>query len=75
MIGTLSHIEMGWIYNRGEKHAVQSCDLEPWNLGEGGKDVSDYGFQFRAGGQDFRVQVKIKTWNKIEAFEPFIYNV
>ena len=52
---------MGWIYNRGEKHAVQSCDLEPWNLGEGGRDVSDYGFQFRAGGQDFRVQVKIKT--------------
>ena len=57
--GTLSLIEMGWVYNRGEKFPVQEVTLEPWNLGEGGKDVGDYGFRFRAGGEWFSVQVRL----------------
>ena len=56
--GTLSLIEMGWIYNKGRKMAVEECDIQPWNLGEAGKDPSDYGFRFKAGGEWFNVQVR-----------------
>ena len=56
--GTLSLIEMGWIYNKGRKMAVEECDIQPWNLGEAGRDPSDYGFRFKAGGEWFNVQVR-----------------
>ena len=39
---------------------LQKCDIEPWNLGEGGKDVGDYGFRFKAGGKWFNVQVRVR---------------
>ena len=63
--GTLSHIEMGWVWlpgprgEQGTKEAVQECLLEPWHLGEGGTDPGDYGFRFRAGGRWFSVQVEL----------------
>ena len=66
--GTLSLIEMGWVYNRGEKFPVQEVTLEPWNLGEGGKDVGDYGFRFKAGGEWFSVQVRLAVEERGEAY-------
>ena len=48
---------MGWIYNKGRKMAVEVCQIEPWNIGEGGRDPSDYGFRFKAGGEWFNVEV------------------
>ena len=66
--GTLSLIEMGWVYNRGERFPVQEVTLEPWNLGEGGKDVGDFGFRFKAGGEWFNVQVSLAVDEKGEAF-------
>ena len=65
--GTLSMIEMGWVYNRGEKFPVEEVTLEPWNLGENGKDASDYGFRFKAGGEWFDVQVTLTTQARGEA--------
>merc|ERR1711892_481465 len=66
--GTLSLIEMGWVYNRGEKFPVQGVTLQPWNLGEGGKDVGDFGFRFKAGGEWFDVQVKLASEERRESF-------
>ena len=66
--GTLSLIEMGWVYNRGEKFPVQEVTLQPWNLGEGGKDVGDFGFGFKAGGEWFNVQVKLAIQERGESF-------
>ena len=63
--GTLSLIEMGWIYNKGRKMPVEECDIQPWNLGEGGKDPADYGFRFKAGGEWFNVQV-LKIYLKVK---------
>ena len=56
--GTLSLIEMGWIYNKGRKMAVEVCQLQPWNIGEAGRDPADYGFRFQAGGEWFNVEVR-----------------
>ena len=59
--GTLSLIEMGWIYNKGRKMPVEVCQLQPWNLGEGGQDPADYGFRFKAGGEWFNVEVRLSV--------------
>ena len=77
--GTLSHIEMGWVWlpgaggEHGRKEAVQECLLEPWHLGEGGTDPGDYGFRFRAGGRWFSVQVVlVLVWVQRHSTPPSI---
>ena len=52
------------------------CARQMWAMGnghekdegEGGKDVGDYGFRFRAGGEWFSVQVRLAVEERGEAY-------
>lgn len=54
---TMSRITVGFITKAGKNIPIESCDLQLYQHGEMGTPPRDYAFQFRAGGEDYVVQV------------------
>ncbi|KAF4525128.1 hypothetical protein B566_EDAN005070 [Ephemera danica] len=54
-------LELGYVYTPdGQLHPLQSCDLKLYEHGENGTPPLDYGFNFRAGGCKYSVQVRVE---------------
>ncbi|GAB6033459.1 hypothetical protein CHUAL_013344 [Chamberlinius hualienensis] len=63
----LSVLEIGYLYTPcGDLYGIDWCDLELDRHGEGGEPPNDYAFSFGAGGQNYRVQVKVVDLSQLD---------
>ena len=66
--GNFSLVEMGWVFTGGRSCPVRQVDLQPWRLGEAGRDPAQYGFRFQAGDEWYSVQVSLVSPVRGEAW-------